>query len=91
MTTVREASRTWISLAVQEWLPREPQPDQLAEQLLLIAEGFDVPVEQVRAWIRTQAGKPEIRLRDFARWAQAWQEARRLEARKEDPAEGEHS
>ncbi len=83
MNSVRAASVEWIALSVEHHLPREPEPLTLAEELLTIAEACDVPVEQVREWIRTQAGKPEIRLRDFAHWAQAWQHARRVEREKE--------
>jgi len=69
MSSVREASIEWVSLAIQKEDPNEAQPRQLAEQFIEIAEAEDVPIEDLVRWIHAHHDRTYLSPREFAHWA----------------------
>ena len=90
--TPRQASLAWVEQSLAEEL-REQIPaalEKLAETLVRIAEGFDIPVEELIAWIHSGSAKkgswtPEV----WTQHAKAYAALRdRLTRQRNEEAEG---
>ena len=83
MESVREASIEWVSLKLQEARPREPSPRKRAEQLVTVAEEFEIPVEDLRKWIEQQPPYRPVTAEEFGFWAKGYDAVRAMERREE--------
>lgn len=78
MTDARTASLLWVRRALAaELREKGPHVNVRAENLVAVAEEFDVSIEALVAWVRIRALGKRWSAEEFRRWCERYVEAQR--------------
>lgn len=86
MTSAREASVEWVARTlIEELRETAPHANQHAENLVAIAEEFEIKIEDLVRWIHLPAPRKQWTAAEFRRFAQSLATVRRdLELKGDD-------
>ncbi len=75
MTSPRDAAVDWARRALADELREQPDLTARAENLVAIAEHFDIPIEALIKWIHTPALGKRWTAAEWRRWCGKYRES----------------